>query len=91
MVTKTGGGTRFTKSQRIHPVHGKGSAESVSDEYTDLVRAAATGDPEGSVAHARTGGRLAFQYLGVRAHSVHVRDPADIAYRQGFLASEPRP
>ena len=47
MVTrKTGGGRRVTKSQRVNPVHGDGSADPVQDEYTNLVRSAATGDAE---------------------------------------------
>jgi RNA polymerase sigma-70 factor (ECF subfamily) len=45
-VTKTGGGRHVTKSQRLNPVHEEGSAGSVQDEYTDLVRSAATGDAE---------------------------------------------
>jgi RNA polymerase sigma-70 factor (ECF subfamily) len=45
-VTKTGGARRVTKSRRMNPVHEKGSADPVQDEYTELVRSAATGDPE---------------------------------------------
>jgi RNA polymerase sigma-70 factor, ECF subfamily len=45
-VTKTGGGRRVTKSQRMNPVHKEGSANPAHDEYTDLVRSAATGDAE---------------------------------------------
>jgi RNA polymerase sigma-70 factor, ECF subfamily len=44
-VTKTGGGTRVTKTRRMNPVHdGDGAAEPVRDEYAGLVRSAATGD-----------------------------------------------
>jgi RNA polymerase sigma-70 factor (ECF subfamily) len=46
MVTKTGGGRRVTKTRRVNPVHEEGSAEPTRDEYTDLVRSAATGDAE---------------------------------------------
>jgi RNA polymerase sigma-70 factor (ECF subfamily) len=46
MVTKTGGGRRVTKLPRMNPVHEKGASNSVRDEYTDLVRAAATGNAE---------------------------------------------
>jgi RNA polymerase sigma-70 factor (ECF subfamily) len=46
MVTKTGGGRRVTKSQRMNPVHEKGSADPAQDEYAQLVRSAATGDAE---------------------------------------------
>jgi len=46
MVTKTGAGRRVTKSQRVNPVHEEDSAGPVQDEYTDLVRSAATGDAE---------------------------------------------
>ena len=46
MVTKTGGGRRVTKNQRMNPVHQEGSTDLVQDEYADLVRAAATGDAE---------------------------------------------
>ena len=47
MVTKkTGGGRRVTKSQRVNPVKRQGPGDPVQDEYTDLVRAAATGDAE---------------------------------------------
>ena len=45
-VTKTGGGRRVTKSRRMNPVQEKGSAAPVQDEYAELVRSAATGDPE---------------------------------------------
>src|SRR4026207_1016323 len=45
-VTKAGGGRRVTKSSRVNPVHDGRSADAVQDEYTELVRAAATGDPE---------------------------------------------
>ena len=45
-VTKTGSGRRVTKSSRVNPVHDGRSADAVQDEYTELVRAAATGDPE---------------------------------------------
>jgi RNA polymerase sigma-70 factor (ECF subfamily) len=44
MVTKTVGGRRVTKNQRMNPVHQEGSTDLVQDEYADLVRAAATGD-----------------------------------------------
>jgi RNA polymerase sigma-70 factor (ECF subfamily) len=43
-VTKTGGVRRVTKTRRVNPVHEEGSAEPTRDEYTDLVRSAATGD-----------------------------------------------
>lgn len=46
MVTKTGGGRRITKHQRMNPVHQEGPADPVQDEYADLVRAAAAGDVE---------------------------------------------
>ncbi len=46
MVTKTGSGTRVTKSPRMNPVRQEGSADPVRDEYADLVRSAATGDAE---------------------------------------------
>ena len=46
MVTKTGSGTRVTKSPRMNPVRQEGSADPVQDEYADLVRSAATGDAE---------------------------------------------
>jgi RNA polymerase sigma-70 factor (ECF subfamily) len=46
LVTKTGGGRRVTKTRRVNPVHEEGSAEPTRDEYTDLVRSAATGDAE---------------------------------------------
>jgi RNA polymerase sigma-70 factor (ECF subfamily) len=45
MVTKTDGGRRVTSSRRANPVHVEGS-HPTRDEYTDLVRSAATGDPE---------------------------------------------
>jgi RNA polymerase sigma-70 factor (ECF subfamily) len=45
-VTKTSGGGRVTKNQRMNPVHQEGSTDLVQDEYADLVRAAATGDAE---------------------------------------------
>ena len=45
-VTKTGGARRVTNSRRMNPVHEEGSAEPEQDEYTELVRSAATGDPE---------------------------------------------
>jgi RNA polymerase sigma-70 factor (ECF subfamily) len=44
VVTKTGGGRHVTKIPRVNPVHEKGAADPVRDEYADLVRAAATGD-----------------------------------------------
>jgi RNA polymerase sigma-70 factor (ECF subfamily) len=46
MVPRTGDGTRVTKSRRANPVHKEDSADPVRDEYTTLVRAAATGDAE---------------------------------------------
>ena len=46
MVTKTGGGRRVTKTKRLNPLRDEGSADLVQDEYADLVRLAATGDPE---------------------------------------------
>lgn len=46
MVTKTGVGRRVTRNQRMNPVHEEGPADLVQDEYTDLVRSAATGDAE---------------------------------------------
>jgi len=45
-VTKTGSGRRVTKSQEMNPVHQGRSSEPGSDEYTDLIRSAATGDAE---------------------------------------------
>ena len=46
MVTKAGGGRRVTKTKRLNPLRDEGSADLVQDEYADLVRLAATGDPE---------------------------------------------
>jgi RNA polymerase sigma-70 factor (ECF subfamily) len=46
MVTKTDGRRGVTKHRRVNPVREKGSADSTPDEYTALVRAAATGDAE---------------------------------------------
>jgi RNA polymerase sigma-70 factor (ECF subfamily) len=45
-VTKTGGDRRVTRTRRVNPVHEEGSAEPTRDEYTELVRSAATGDAE---------------------------------------------
>ena len=45
-VTKTGRGWRVTKSQRMNPIHRAPSPEPEPDEYSDLVRSAATGDAE---------------------------------------------
>jgi RNA polymerase sigma-70 factor (ECF subfamily) len=45
-VTRTGGAKRVTKSRRMNPVHGEGSADPRQDDYAELVRSAATGDPE---------------------------------------------
>ena len=46
MVTKAGGGRRVTKDRRPNPVQHEGSADPVQDDYANLVRSAATGDPE---------------------------------------------
>ena len=46
MVTKTGGGRRVTKTPAGESCSRGGSADPVRDEYTDLVRSAATGDAE---------------------------------------------
>jgi RNA polymerase sigma-70 factor, ECF subfamily len=43
-VTKTNGGGRVTKRQRMNPVPRGGSDDRVQDEYADLVRAAVAGD-----------------------------------------------
>ncbi len=44
MVTKAGARTRVTKTQRLNPLHERVAADPAQDEYTDLVRSAATGD-----------------------------------------------
>jgi RNA polymerase sigma-70 factor, ECF subfamily len=44
VVTKAGARTRVTKTQRLNPVYQGGAADPARDEYTDLVRSAATGD-----------------------------------------------
>jgi RNA polymerase sigma-70 factor (ECF subfamily) len=44
MVTKAGARTRVTKTQRLNPLHEGLAADPAWDEYTDLVRSAATGD-----------------------------------------------
>lgn len=44
MVTKAGARTRVTKTQRLNPLHEGVAADPAWDEYTDLVRSAATGD-----------------------------------------------
>jgi len=51
-VTKTGGGRRVTKNQRMNPVHQEGAADPVQDEYADLVRSAASGDAEDAMQEA---------------------------------------
>src|SRR5450759_3511570 len=43
-VTKTDSGRRVTNNRLVNPVKRKGPADPVQDEYTELVRAAATGD-----------------------------------------------
>src|SRR4249920_1283215 len=43
LVTKAGARTRVTKTQRLNPLHER-VADPAQDEYTDLVRSAATGD-----------------------------------------------
>src|SRR5688572_28921808 len=45
MVTKTRRGGRVTENRPLNPVEG-GSPDTVPDEYTDLVRSAASGDAE---------------------------------------------
>ena len=45
-VTKTGGGRRVTQNQQMNPVHEEGSTGPIEDEYTNLVRSAATGDAD---------------------------------------------
>jgi RNA polymerase sigma-70 factor, ECF subfamily len=44
MVTKSGVRTHVTKTMRLNPLRERGAADSEPDEYTDLVRSAATGD-----------------------------------------------
>jgi RNA polymerase sigma-70 factor, ECF subfamily len=44
MVTKTNGGPRVTNSKNVNPREVQRSEDSAQDEYTDLVRSAATGD-----------------------------------------------
>jgi RNA polymerase sigma-70 factor (ECF subfamily) len=44
MVTTAGARTRVTKTQRLNPLHERVAADPERDEYTDLVRSAATGD-----------------------------------------------
>jgi len=46
MVTKTDGGPRVTNAKRVNPREVQGSEDRAQDEYTDLVRSAATGDAE---------------------------------------------
>ena len=46
MVTKKSGGRRAARRSRVNPVHQVVSADGAQDEYTDLVRSAATGDAE---------------------------------------------
>ena len=43
-VTKTDRRRHVTKSPRLNPVQRESLADPVQDEYTDLVRSAATGD-----------------------------------------------
>ena len=45
-VTKAAAERRVTKRSRLNPVNERDSADSVQREYTELVRAAATGDAE---------------------------------------------
>jgi RNA polymerase sigma-70 factor (ECF subfamily) len=45
MVTKTATGGGVTKEPGLNPVHRKGPADPLQDEYTALVRSAALGDP----------------------------------------------
>ena len=44
MVTKAAARRRVTKTQRLNPLHERVAADPERDEYTDLVRSAATGD-----------------------------------------------
>jgi RNA polymerase sigma-70 factor (ECF subfamily) len=44
LVTTAGARTRVTKTQRLNPLHERVAADPERDEYTDLVRSAATGD-----------------------------------------------
>lgn len=44
MVTTAGARTRVTKTQRLNPLYKRVAADPERDEYTDLVRSAATGD-----------------------------------------------
>src|SRR5215208_1771598 len=46
MVTRKKGGRRVTNTANVNPVEAAGSEDPVRDEYTDLVRAAATGDAQ---------------------------------------------
>jgi RNA polymerase sigma-70 factor (ECF subfamily) len=45
-VTKTNGGPRVTKTERLNPLVEQDAHGTANDEYTDLVRAAASGDAE---------------------------------------------
>jgi len=45
-VTETGGGRRVTKTKQLNPLAAQGSVGPAQDEYSDLVRSAATGDAE---------------------------------------------
>lgn len=46
MVTKRTDGRRVTNTAKVNPVEAEGSKDPARDEYTDLVRAAATGDAQ---------------------------------------------
>ncbi|MET0214048.1 MAG: RNA polymerase sigma factor [Vicinamibacterales bacterium] len=46
IVTKTNGGPRVTNATNVNPLEVQGAEDPAQDEYTDLVRSAATGDAE---------------------------------------------
>ena len=46
MMTTKKGGRRVTNARKVNLLEAEGSEEAVRDEYTDLVRSAATGDAE---------------------------------------------
>jgi RNA polymerase sigma-70 factor (ECF subfamily) len=46
ITTRKKGGRRVTKAAKVNPVQAQVSAEPARDEYSDLVRAAATGDAQ---------------------------------------------
>jgi RNA polymerase sigma-70 factor (ECF subfamily) len=46
IATRKKGGRRVTNAAKVNPVEAQASADPARDEYTDLVRAAATGDAQ---------------------------------------------